>query len=59
MKEISKMDKKTFSSKQFTSYEDRFQYFIGAGMLILLIEFIVSNRKNKFLQKLNAVISGK
>lgn len=53
LKEISKMDKKAFGSKVFSGYEDRFQYFIGAGLLILLIEFSISNRKSKWIRKLN------
>lgn len=59
MKEISKMDKKTFEAKQFTDYEDRFQYFIGAGFLLLLFEFIISSRKSKWIGKLNQIMSGK
>jgi len=51
--EITKMDKKSFGTKMFTEYEDRFQYFIGAGLLFLLIEFLVSNRKNKWMEKLD------
>ena len=53
MNEITKMDKKSFGTKMFTEYEDRFQYFIGAGLLFLLIEFMISNRKSKVVQKLN------
>ncbi len=59
MKEISKMDKKTFASKQFTDYEDRFQYFLGAGLLLLFIEFMISNRKSKWIVRLNQIMSGK
>ncbi len=59
MKEISKMDKKTFEAKQFTDYEDRFQYFIGAGLLLLLFEFIISNRKSKWIERLNQIMAGK
>ncbi|CAN5611531.1 VWA domain-containing protein [soil metagenome] len=59
MKEIGKMDKKSFGSKQFSNYEDRFQYFIGAALLILMLEFIISNRKSKWMEKVNVLISGK
>ncbi|MEO8086371.1 MAG: hypothetical protein ABI763_06110, partial [Bacteroidota bacterium] len=59
MKEIGKMDKKSFGSKQFSNYEDRFQYFIGAALLILILEFIISNRKSKWMEKVNVLISGK
>lgn len=53
LKEISKMDKKAFGTKIYTGYEDRFQYFIGAGLLILLMEFFLSNRRSKWLERLN------
>src|SRR6185295_18331327 len=53
MNEITKMDKKSFGAKVFTDYEDRFQYFIAAGLLFLLIEFMVSSRKSKVLEKLD------
>jgi len=59
MKEISKMDKKTFGTKQFSNYEDRFQYFLGGALFLLIAEFIISNRKSKWMMKLNRVMSGK
>jgi Ca-activated chloride channel family protein len=59
MKEIGKMDKKAFGTKQFSNYEDRFQYFIGAALLLLILEFIISNRKSKWMEKMNILMSGK
>jgi Ca-activated chloride channel family protein len=53
LKEISKMDKKSFGSKMYSGFEDRFQYFVAAGLLLLLAEFLLSNRKSKRLEKLN------
>jgi Ca-activated chloride channel family protein len=51
--QINKMEKKSFGTKQFTGYEDRFQYFLAAGLLLFLIEFSISERKSKFIQRLN------
>lgn len=59
MKEIGKMDKKTFGTKQFSNYEDRFQYFLGAALFFMILEFIISNRKSKWMVKLNLLMSGK
>ncbi|MBC7381583.1 MAG: VWA domain-containing protein [Bacteroidia bacterium] len=56
MKEISKMEKKSFGSKQYSDYEDQFQYFIAAGLLVLMMEFLISNRKSKWLEKLNLMM---
>jgi Ca-activated chloride channel family protein len=53
MKEIDKMEKKKLGSKMYTDYEDRFQYFLAAALLLLISELLVSSRKSKFLTKLN------
>ncbi|MBU1147795.1 MAG: VWA domain-containing protein [Candidatus Omnitrophica bacterium] len=43
--EISKMEKKELSSRLFTQYEDRFQYFLAAALILLCIEFVMGDRK--------------
>ncbi|MEO5571392.1 MAG: VWA domain-containing protein [Bacteroidia bacterium] len=53
MKEINSMEKKEFGTKMFTDYEDQYQYFIGAALLLLLIEFTMSEKKSKLLKQLN------
>lgn len=53
MKELETMQKKEFSSKMFTDYEDQFQYFLLAALLFLLFDFVISERKSKWIQKLN------
>lgn len=53
LKEMESMEKKEFGAKVFTEYEDRFQYFLGVGLLCLVIEFFVSERKNRWLAKWN------
>jgi Ca-activated chloride channel homolog len=50
---ISKMQKKSFGSKQFSGFEDRFQYFLAAGLFLMLIEFSITNKKSSFIRKLN------
>jgi len=42
---IFKMEKTEMSSKQFTDYEDRFQYFAGAALFLLLLEILISERR--------------
>jgi len=53
MDQVNKMQKKTYDSKDFKSYEDRFQFFLGLSLLFLLLEFFISNRKNLKLSELN------
>lgn len=52
-KEINKMDKTLLESKVYSEYDERFQYFILAGLFLLLLEFLVLGRKNKNLMKIN------
>ncbi|MFA5388151.1 MAG: VWA domain-containing protein [Candidatus Omnitrophota bacterium] len=45
--DISKMEKKELSSRLFTRYEDRFQYFLGIALILLCVEFIIGDKKKK------------
>jgi Ca-activated chloride channel family protein len=45
--EINRMDKKELSSRLFTQYEDRFQYFLGIALILLCVEFMIGDRKKK------------
>ena len=53
LKEIQGMEKKELGAKVVTEYEDRFQYFLGAALLLIVAEFFISERKNKWLAKWN------
>jgi Ca-activated chloride channel family protein len=53
LSEIDKLEKKQFESKMYSDYEDRFQWFISAALLFLLIETFLSERKSKLYKKLN------
>jgi len=52
MDQIGKMQKKQYDSKTFKDFEDRFQIFLALALLLLVIEFFISNRKNLSLSKL-------
>ncbi|MEW6095152.1 MAG: VWA domain-containing protein [bacterium] len=44
-KDISKMEKKELRTKQYTQYEDRFQYFLMGALILLVLEMAISDRK--------------
>ena len=44
------MDKTELSSRQFTDYEDRFQYFAALALLLLLLEISISERKGAWIK---------
>ncbi len=50
--EINSLEKTEFESKMFSDYESRFQYFIAASILFLLIELLIFERKSKWLSKI-------
>lgn len=53
MDELEGMEREEFGSKMFTSYEDRFQYFIGVALFFLIIELLVPSRKLKMFSNVN------
>ncbi len=58
-KEIEKMEKKDFGSKEFTAHEDRFQYLLALGILLLIAELVLSEKRNKFLSRFAVFAAGK
>lgn len=47
--EIRKMKKEELESKMYTEYNDQFQVFAGLSLILLLLEFIIMERKNRKL----------
>ena len=46
--ELAAIEKREIEDRQFTQYEDRFQYFVGFALLFLVWEFLLSEaRPNK------------
>lgn len=51
--DISKADKSEFESMVFTDYDDQFQWFICAAILLLIIEILISSGKKSWESKFN------
>ena len=49
--ELQDMEKKDFEDRVFTDYEDQFQYFIAIALLLLLIEFFISERSRGWYKR--------
>lgn len=52
-KDVNALQKSQFGTKQFTDFEDQFQYFIGTALLLLLVEVSLSDNKTPWLEKIN------
>ncbi len=50
--EIDKLEESEFETQVFSDYEDRFQYFIAVALFLLIIEFIIVERKSKWAEKI-------
>jgi Ca-activated chloride channel homolog len=49
--EIERMEKKEFGTKQFTDYEDRFQFLVLLGLILLITDLLLSETRNRFLSR--------
>lgn len=46
---IDAIEKREMELRSFTEYESYFQYFIGLGLFLIILEFVLSYRKNRYL----------
>lgn len=49
--EINSMDKTTYEARKYSEYDERFQYFIATALILLLLEFLLQERRNKWLSR--------
>lgn len=50
--EINKLEKSEIESKVFSEYDEKFQWFAGLALFMLLAEFLILNSKNKLFRNL-------
>ena len=48
--EVNKMEKTEMESQIYADYDDKFQYFIALGLLLILLDYLILERKNKYLK---------
>ncbi len=53
--EIAKMDKVDLEAKVYTAYDEKFQYAFGAAFLLLLLDMLLSNRRNNRFRFFNQI----
>jgi Ca-activated chloride channel family protein len=51
--ELDAIERTEFKTRVFADYAERYQYFIGFGLLLLVLEALIQLRKNPFIKKLN------
>ncbi|WP_029038111.1 vWA domain-containing protein [Salinimicrobium xinjiangense] len=50
---LQNMDKKEFESQQVAEYKSQFQWFLGLGLLFLLLDILLLERQTAWLKRLN------
>lgn len=50
--EINTLEKQEIETKMFSEYESRYQYFLAISLLLLILEFIIPERKSKWADKI-------
>jgi Ca-activated chloride channel family protein len=50
---IANAEKSEFETKQFADYKDQFQWFLGIGLLFLLFDIFLFDKKTKWLRKVD------
>jgi Ca-activated chloride channel homolog len=53
LKDLNTLEKKEFQSKMFTDYENQYQYFAIGALFLMLVEFLLGERKSKWYQRVN------
>lgn len=53
MDELNKLEKTEMKKKVYADYAERYQYFVGFGLLLLMLEALIQLRKNPMIRKLN------
>jgi Ca-activated chloride channel family protein len=51
--ELDQLEKTELSSRVFSEFSERFQYFAGFALLILFLESLIRSRKNPLLKRFN------
>lgn len=56
---IGELDKKEIESKRYTDYDDQFQWFFAAALILLVAEFFINESANEWLRKLHLFGKGR
>lgn len=51
--QINKMQKSKMESQIYSDYNDQFQYLFAIGLALLLIDFVILERKNRYLKNIH------
>lgn len=50
---LKAMDKQEFEAKQFVKFKDQFQWFLGIGLFLIVLDLFLFYRRTQWIKKLN------
>lgn len=50
--EINQLEKAEIETQMFSEYEDRFQYFLAIAILLLVVEFLIQEKRSRWADKI-------
>jgi Ca-activated chloride channel family protein len=53
LKELQKIEKTEFEAKQFADFKSKFQWFLGFGIFLVLVDIVLLERKTAWIRRLN------
>jgi len=51
--ELNSIEKTTMSQEKYTGYDDQFQPYLLIGLILLILEYLISDKRNKLADKFN------
>jgi len=51
MERLNELEKQEFKTKVFAEYDERFQYFAGFAIFLIIVDFLIRFRKNTWLNR--------
>ncbi len=58
MEEIREMEKEAYDTSVFADYESRFHYVLVLALILLILDVVILDRKNKYLKRLRLFETG-
>ena len=52
MEDLGQLDKTTFAAEEFSDFEDQFGWFVGIGLILMMLDVLLLERKTPWWQKL-------
>jgi Ca-activated chloride channel family protein len=51
MEKLDDLEKQEFKTQVFAEYDERFQYFAGFAVFLILLEMLIRNKRNTWLSR--------